>query len=123
MGNKGKKKSFVENKDEEIDLARSVADAQEQKIKEKLEAHHYKASAHKSAPSDQKRKDTSKSRLERAKAAVAAQAKQARREKVKLRKKAKVSADDAPKSQTGSAEKPQTRTGGVQVAKKRVTFG
>ncbi|KAI8974206.1 hypothetical protein BD414DRAFT_580898 [Trametes punicea] len=123
MGNNNKTKIFVESKDAAIDLAKSVAHAEEQKFRAKVQAHQSKASAQEIS-SEQKHKVTSKARLERAKAAVAAQAARAKRDKAKLRKKAKASTaggDDASKSQTDSGDMCQTRTG--EVLKKRVTFG
>ncbi|KAI0657126.1 hypothetical protein C8Q70DRAFT_291999 [Cubamyces menziesii] len=124
MGKKGKSKVFVESKDVAVDLARSVADIEEQKSRAKVEAHHSKASAHATSSSEQKHKSSSKTRLERAKAVVAAQAARAKREKAKLRKKARTSAagdEDAPKSQTISGEKNKFNSGGMP--RKRVTFG
>ncbi|KAI0333067.1 hypothetical protein GY45DRAFT_1368594 [Cubamyces sp. BRFM 1775] len=126
MGKKGKSKVFVESKDVAVDLAKSVADIEEQKSRAKVEAHHSKASAHASSSSEQKQKSSSKTRLERAKAAVAAQAARAKREKAKLRKKVRTPTagdEDAPKSQTTSGEKHQSNSGGVTKTKKRVTFG
>ncbi|KAI0761476.1 hypothetical protein BD413DRAFT_495653 [Trametes elegans] len=114
----------LNTQDAAVELAKSVADVEEQKSRAKVEARHSKVASLSNAPDgDDKRTTSSKARLERAKAAVAAQAARAKREKAKLRRKARASAGDGDESQsqTVSGDKAQKSNGGA--AKKRVTFG
>ncbi|KAI0806677.1 hypothetical protein C8Q74DRAFT_6675 [Fomes fomentarius] len=127
MGRNPKKKVYVDSKDADLDLARSVADVVEEKAQTKIKMQHSKASA-RANPEQRGRPSPSKSRLERAKAAVAAQAARAKREKTKQRKKARESAGRDIQNNSSSAigakslgEKAPEGSGGK--TKKRVTFG
>ncbi|KAI0628858.1 hypothetical protein C8Q77DRAFT_343984 [Trametes polyzona] len=115
---------YLARQDAAVELAKSVADAEEQKSRAKVEVHHTKASA-RTASSEGKRTPSSKARLERAKAAVAAQAARAKREKAKLRKKARASVTsdvDASERQTQSGATSRQSVENT-TKKKRVTFG
>ncbi|KAI0373107.1 hypothetical protein BV20DRAFT_962886 [Pilatotrama ljubarskyi] len=119
----GKKhKSFVESKDVAVELAKSVADVEEQKAKRKVELHHNKVSALKTRPQE-KGGTSSKARLERAKAAVAAKAARAKKEKAKLRKKGRSSVGDGDTSESQSKPQESPQKSGGEAKKKRVTFG
>ncbi|KAI0355191.1 hypothetical protein OH77DRAFT_349114 [Trametes cingulata] len=120
MGKKGK--SFVESKDAAVEIAKSVAEVEEQKVRRKVEQHHSKISSLKTPPQE-KRRTSSKARLERAKAAVAAKAAQAKKEKAKLRRKGGSSAGDGDASNPQTGPRESSRKSGGEPTKKRVTFG
>ncbi|PIL33196.1 hypothetical protein GSI_04646 [Ganoderma sinense ZZ0214-1] len=135
MGRQSKKKVFVDDKDAAIDLARAVANVVEEKTQIKIKTRHEKVSA-RTHPEHDGRESAKKSkgRLERAKAAVAQQAAHVKREKAKLRRRAKAS--DGANAQEGtttvtSGEKPAlaensglgSQPASKSKSKKRVTFG
>ncbi|CAL1703130.1 unnamed protein product [Somion occarium] len=82
---KGKKqKVFVERKDAALALATSIAEAQEEKSKDKAARHHQHELAQTSGASGRKHGSvSSKDRLKQAKAAILAEKSQAKKEKAK----------------------------------------
>ncbi|KAL1947120.1 hypothetical protein VTO73DRAFT_14081 [Trametes versicolor] len=122
MGKNRKSKVYVDNKDAAVELAKSIADVQEKKTRARVEVRKSKAVVAPKKPTE-KHTTSSKEKLDRAKAAVAAQAAHAKREKAKIRKKARVSVPDgsATGAHSGAGETPAKPSG--TSTRKRVTFG
>ncbi|OCH86174.1 hypothetical protein OBBRIDRAFT_828452 [Obba rivulosa] len=109
-------KTFIDDKDAALQLARTIAEIQEDKSQQKAGKHQHQAQT--SALSSTNKKDkTSKRKMEKVKASIATEIARAKREKFKKRKKAKETAMN-PGPQTSSQLKAAAAP-----AQKRVTFG
>ncbi|KAH9912193.1 uncharacterized protein BXZ73DRAFT_107562 [Epithele typhae] len=131
-------KTYVEDKNAAIDLARSVADIAEEKAKTKIRNRHLTAATRDTSKTSvianpatgrTSTSTSSKGRLERAKAAVAARAAQAKRAKAKGRKKARSAHGqhiEATAEQTEVSTIARRAPGGAKTGDegaKRVRFG
>ncbi|KAL6308573.1 hypothetical protein BKA93DRAFT_520469 [Sparassis latifolia] len=120
-----KPKHFLENKDEALELARSVVAVQEDKSHEKVEKQHRHLEAKASTKSERKsaNEGSSKARLKQVKAALTTEAIHAKREKAKLRRNTRV---DGLHSAKDGVSKPHVRpaddAASRPTARKRVSF-
>ncbi|KAI0927780.1 hypothetical protein AcW1_005210 [Taiwanofungus camphoratus] len=108
-----KSKSFLEDKDVALEIANSVAAAQEDKSLKKVERHLQTQNSSTASGTKRVVSTGSKAKLKQVKAALASEAARAKREKAKKRKEAKTTKFDSGDSpvlpEQNSKSKPQNR--------------